>query len=127
MTSKSHDGSHAHQRRDQPESLLEWLYARGEQTLAQVVEDLARNKALTDTVARTIKRASKAKHQLDQNVQTVLGLLNLPSMADYKRLLTKIETVQGSLINVNMKLDRILAALAEKPERKRPAHRGDDE
>jgi hypothetical protein len=45
----------------------------------------------------------------DRNMQTVLGLLNLPSRADYRKLATKIEALQGSLVNLNIKLDRMLA------------------
>jgi hypothetical protein len=34
----------------------------------------------------------------------------LPSKSDYKKLATKIEALQGSLVNLSIKLDRILAA-----------------
>ena len=36
--------------------------------------------------------------------------MNLPSRANYNKLLVKIEHLQGSLVNLNMKLDRLLAA-----------------
>jgi hypothetical protein len=45
-------------------------------------------------------------------------LLNLPSKADYNRLLAKIESLQGSLVNLNIKLDRLLAE-RERPKRRR--------
>jgi hypothetical protein len=45
---------------------------------------------------------------------------NLPSKDDYNKLLAKLETVQGSLVNVNMKLDRLLA---EQRKQKKPAPR----
>ncbi len=112
MTSKSPHGK---------DGLLGWLYDRGEETLAQVVEDLTRHRALSDTVTQAVKRAAKAKGQIDHNMQAMLGLLNVPSRADYQKLLIKVETLQGSLINVNMKLDRLLAAMAaaaEKPKRR---------
>ena len=100
----------------QNDSLLHWLVQTGEETLAQVVEELAGNRSLTDALTEAVRRASRTKGKVDKNMQTVLGLLNVPSRADYHRLLTKIETLQGSLLNVNMKLDRLLAA-TQKPKR----------
>jgi len=44
----------------------------------------------------------------------VLGLLNLPSRADVSRILTKLEVIQGSLLNLHAKVDRLVA------EQKRP-------
>ncbi len=97
-------------------SVLHWLYERGEERLAQAVQELAKNTALTSAVTKGIRRAAQTKGRMDQNMQTFLSLLNLPSRADYQKLLTKLETLQGSLINVNMKLDRLMAA-AEKRKR----------
>lgn len=97
----------------------QWLFEQGEERLGQLAEDLSRNKSLTDALGRTLKQAAQTKGQLDRNMQTVLALLNLPSKADYQKLLTKIETLQGSLINVNMKLDRLLAGGAKPAKRKR--------
>jgi hypothetical protein len=49
-------------------------------------------------------------------MQTLLGLLNLPSHADLARVVTKLEVIQGSLVNLNLKVDRLAAA---KPRRRR--------
>lgn len=100
---------------DQPNGLLQWLYERGEQTAGQVLTELSRNRSVRDGVAKTIRRAAQTKGQLDRNMDTLLSLLNVPSRADYAKLLTKIEALQGSLVNLNMKLDRLIAASAPKP------------
>ena len=98
--------------------LLQWLYEQGEERLAQAAEELSKNKGLTDAVAKGIRQAAQTKGRLDKNMQNVLSLLNVPSRADYQRLLTKVETLQGSLVNVNMKLDRLLAAKAKSVKKK---------
>ncbi len=49
------------------------------------------------------------KDKIDKNMTALLSLLNLPSRADYERLVTKIARLHGSLVNVNMKLDRLIA------------------
>ena len=100
----------------EPTGVLQWLYERGEQTAGQVLEDLFRNRSVTSGVAKTIRRAAQTKGQIDRNMQTLLSLLNVPSRADYHKLLTKIEALQGSILNLNMKLDRLLAASAAKPK-----------
>jgi len=92
-------------------TLLERLYERGEETLAEVAEELAGGRGLTESLAGAIRRAAGAKEQLDQSMQALLGLLSLPSRADYEQLLAKVQALQGSLVSVNMKLDRLLAAM----------------
>jgi ABC-type cobalamin transport system ATPase subunit len=104
MTNRSHG-------RDS--GVWQWLFDQGEDRLAQLAEELSKNKALTDALGRALKQAARTKGQFDRNMQTVLGLFNVPSKGDYQKLLTKIETLQGSLVNVNMKLDRVLATLAK--------------
>ncbi|HSP99719.1 MAG TPA: hypothetical protein VL049_21060, partial [Candidatus Dormibacteraeota bacterium] len=39
-----------------------------------------------------------------------LSVLNVPSRADFHRVLTKIEALQGSVVNLSMKVDRLIAA-----------------
>ncbi|MBI4518432.1 MAG: hypothetical protein HY699_21740 [Deltaproteobacteria bacterium] len=105
--------------RQQSEGLLQWLVDRGEHTVGQILDELFSHRG---GVAKTIDRAAKTKGQFDSSMQTVLSLLSLPSRADYAKLAAKLETLQGSLINLNMKLDRLLAASAAppKPARKPP-------
>jgi hypothetical protein len=98
-------------------NVLHRLFERGEQTLGQVVEDLLGRPGVTDGLTKMMQRAVKTKGRVDKNVELLLHLLNLPSRADYHRLLVKIEHLQGSLVNLNMKLDRLLAG--HEPERKR--------
>lgn len=51
----------------------------------------------------------ETKGRIDRNIQTVLGLLNLPSRADVNRIVSKLEVLQGSLTNLNLKVDKLLA------------------
>ena len=84
--------------------------------------------------ARALEAAlltTEAKGRVDRNMQTVLGLLNVPSRADMIRLGSKLEAIQGSLVNLNLKVDRLLST---RPRTRKPAGRkpppgtpGDDE
>jgi hypothetical protein len=98
-------------------TLFEKLYEVGEENLARFAEEVISNPAFSDTVDQTLRNAAEAKGKVDQNIAALLELLNLPSKADYDKLLAKVETVQGTLVNINMKLDRLLAAQEKKPNR----------
>ena len=99
-------------------NVLQWLYERGEETVGQVLQEIIGRPGVADGLAKMVQRAAKTKGQVDKNVETVLHLMNLPSRADYHKLLVKIEHLQGSLVNLNMKLDRLMAA-QERPKAKK--------
>ena len=100
-------------------TLLSWIVEMGETRLLQFAEELLANPKMAEAFSSALQSAAKTKGQVDKNMQMVLGLLNLPSKADYNRLLSKIESLQGSLVNLNIKLDRLLAD-RERPKRRRP-------
>ena len=85
------------------------LYEMGEAKLGQLAEELLSNPRVADAFAHTLRKAFETKGKVDKNLQTVLGLLNMPSRADVSRILTKLEAIQGSLVNLNLKVDRLLA------------------
>lgn len=97
-------------------TLFEKLYEVGEENLARFAQDVLSNPAFSDSMDQTLRNAAKTKEKVGQNIAALLALLNLPSKADYDTLLAQLETVQGSLVNVNMKLDRLLAAREKKPK-----------
>lgn len=98
----------------QEKTLFEKLYEVGEENLARMTEELLSNPAFSEAMGKTLRNAAETKGKVDENIAVLLGLLNLPSKADYDRLLAKVETVQGSLVNLNIKLDRLLAAQVQK-------------
>jgi hypothetical protein len=61
----------------------------------------------------------EAKGTVDRNIQTVLGLLNVPSRHDVTKLATKLEAIQGNLLNLNLKVDRLLSERAARHDRLR--------
>jgi hypothetical protein len=89
--------------------ILKRLYGLGEEKLARFAEELLSNPRVADAFSAALRKAFETKGRVDRNMQLVLGLLNLPSRADLTRLLTKIEAIQGSLVNLNLKVDRLLA------------------
>ncbi|MFN8644290.1 MAG: hypothetical protein U0802_22510 [Candidatus Binatia bacterium] len=112
--------------RSQAKTLVSSLLERGEEVLGVFLEELGGNQRVQQRLGRTLSRAADAKRAVDQNLQTVLAALNLPSRADYKKLMAKIEALEGGLVNLGMKLDRLLAqreASAPPPVRRPPKAR----
>jgi hypothetical protein len=110
--------------------ILKRLYEFGEATLARLAEELLSNPTVAAAFSQALGKAFEAKGRMDRNMQTLLALLNLPSRADVHRLVTKLEAVQGSLVNLNLKVDRLLAEGARRRDgarRRRPTPRPDDE
>jgi galactokinase/mevalonate kinase-like predicted kinase len=101
-------------------SLFEKLYEAGEEGFNRFLSELLSNPTVADVAKKALKNAAATKGKIDRGVDSFLFLFNLPSKDDYNKLLAKLETVQGSLVNVNMKLDRLLA---EQHKQKKPARR----
>jgi len=105
---------------DDQSSILQWLFERGEETLVPLVHELLGRRGASGSLAKMIEQAARTKGRLDRNAELLLHLLNLPTRADYERLALKIQHLQGSLINLNMKLDRLLAAAERRRRSPKP-------
>ncbi|GIW45526.1 MAG: hypothetical protein KatS3mg077_2808 [Candidatus Binatia bacterium] len=101
-------------------NVLDWLLSQGEATLNQVVEELLKRPAVSEQIGKVLQRAAKTKGQVDKNVETLLHLLNLPSRSDLEKLRHKLDALQGSLVNLNIKLDRLLAAQEQQAKKRTP-------
>ncbi|HZR79716.1 MAG TPA: hypothetical protein VFD92_01370 [Candidatus Binatia bacterium] len=114
--------------RKESETLWQRLVGAGEERLGQLAEDVLANQKVTEALASALRRAAQTKGKVDRNLQLFLGALNLPTRQDFNRLTSKVEALQGSLVNLNIKLDRLLASLEPKkrpPARRAPKSRAD--
>ncbi len=87
-------------------SLFERLYEAGEEQVSRFAKEAASHPSFSAVLEKALRNAMETKGKVDKNVE--------------HKLLAKVETLQGSLVNLNIKLDRLIAAL-EKP--KKPARR----
>lgn len=95
--------------RKQPDSLWQRLVGAGEERLGQFAEEILSSPHVTEALAAALRRAAQTKGQVDRNMQALLTALNLPTRTDLARVVNKVEALQGSLVNINIKLDRLLA------------------
>jgi hypothetical protein len=89
------------------------------QRVTRLAEQLLASPRFAQAVALAVQKGLETKGHIDRNLETLLGLLNLPSRADVKRLSTKLDAIQGSLVNLNLKLDRLLERRSPRRRRAR--------
>jgi hypothetical protein len=89
--------------------------------MARFAKEALSYPTVSEFLKQALRNASSTKGKIDKSMDTVLALLNLPSKEDYNRLLAKVETLQGSLVNLNIKLDRLLAE--QKKGKKNPSRK----
>jgi hypothetical protein len=92
-------------------NFFEKLYEMGEEHFSRFAQEVISHPSFSTIMEKALRNAMATKGKVDKNVDQLLHLLNLPSKSDYNKLLTKVETLQGSLVNLNIKIDRLLASL----------------
>lgn len=107
---------------DDARSALRELIDRSEEVVNVFVEELTGSSSLRQELGRTLERANLARKTVDRNLEAVLSALNLPTRRDYQRLVEEIHALQGSIVNLNMKIDRLLAASTRSVTSPRPAY-----
>ena len=100
-------------------AVFTWLYSLAGQGIARLFEVLFADHRLTGAIARGARKVTESGGHVERGMHGLLSVLNIPSKADYNRLLSKVEVLQGSLVNLNIKVDRLLAA-RERPRREPP-------
>src|ERR1700730_7999257 len=108
-------------RRD-AESIISKLRQVGEEGLGSVMGELMANQRMRKGLGRAGERLMANKHVFDRNVETVLDFVNIPSKRDVRELKARLDTLSSQLVNLSMKIDRMLAAgETSAPRQARPA------
>ena len=81
-----------------------------EEGLGSVMGELMANERMRKGLGRAGERLMANKHVFDRNVETVLDFVNIPSKRDIRELKSRLDTLSSQLVNLSMKIDRMLAA-----------------
>ena len=100
---------------DELRSAVGGILERGEEVVGVFLDELLENLHVRDEISKTVRRAAGARKRVEGNIESILTLLSVPTRSDYKHLLRRIDELQGSLVNINVKLDRLLAERAAPP------------
>lgn len=110
-------------RRD-AENIISKLRQMSEEGLGTVMNELMSNERMRRRFGKAGERLMANKHVFDRNVETVLDFVNLPSKRDVRELKSRLDTLSSQLVNLSIKIDRMLAADGEKtPPKPRPVRR----
>ncbi len=107
-------------------AVLTWVRGIGRPGLARLFGVLFDSEPSTGAVSKGSWKDMEAAGTIERSMNWLLSILNLPSKTDYNRLLAKVEVLQGSLMNLNIKVDRLLAA-RDRPRREPPDGQGGTE
>lgn len=102
-------------RRD-AENLISKLRQMSEEGIATFFNEVMGNDRLRHGLGRAGERFMANKQIFDRNIETVLDFVNIPSKKDVRDLKARLDHLSSQLLNLNIKLDRILA----KEEGQRP-------
>jgi len=94
--------------------------------LSRLADELLANSIFSQVLRAAVRTAIETKGMFDRNVEAALALVNLPSRGELLRLQTKLEVIHGSLVNLNIKMDRLLAAQGGGDPGARSVRRGTD-
>ncbi len=92
------------------ESLIAKLRQMSEEGAASFFSELMGNDRLRRGLGKAGERLLGNKQVFDRNVETILDFVNIPSKRDVRELKTRLDHLNGQLVNLSMKIDRMLAA-----------------
>ncbi|SRR5579875_2428244 len=81
----------------------------GEEAVNTILDELKINRSLRNRVERAGEQLKANKALLDKNIEFLLDLMNLPSKREVRELRERVDRLTGQIVNLNLKLDRLLA------------------
>ena len=107
-------------RRD-TDSLMSKLRQMSEEGVASFFSEVMANDGLRRRLGRAGESFFSNKQSFDRNIETILDFVNIPSKRDVRELKARLEHLNGQLVNLSIKIDRMLA---ERPAKSAPPANG---
>jgi len=95
--------------RGEADSLIERLRQMSEEGVSSFLNELMANEAWRRRLGHAGERFLANKQSFDRNVETILDFVNIPSKRDVRELKMRLDHLNGQLVNLSMKIDRMLA------------------
>ncbi len=111
--------------RGDAEKLVSMLRRMSEEGVASFFGEVMNNAALRRALGRAGERFLDNKGRFDRSVETLLDFVNIPSKRDIRELKARLDHLNGQLLNLNIKLDRLMSesGKAARPRPRRPARK----
>jgi polyhydroxyalkanoate synthesis regulator phasin len=108
---------------DDAAGLLSKLKQMSEEGLASFFNDVMSNQRTRKALGRAGERFLANKKLFDSNMETFLDFVNIPSKRDVRELKARLDHLNGQLLNLSIKLDRLLAQKPPSAPSTKPAAR----
>ncbi len=99
--------------RRETESIMSKLRSMSEDGIASLMAEFAGNEKLRKQFGRAGERLMANKQSFDRNLETMLDFVNIPSKRDIRDLKSRLDTLSSQLVNLSIKVDRMLAGKAD--------------
>ncbi|MFI5351953.1 MAG: hypothetical protein ACHQZS_03245 [Candidatus Binatales bacterium] len=95
---------------DETESLFSKLKQMSEEGLTGFFAEVMSNERARRALGRAGERFMANKKSFDRNMETFLDFVSIPSKRDVRELKSRLDHLNGQLVNLSIKLDRMLAS-----------------
>jgi polyhydroxyalkanoate synthesis regulator phasin len=109
--------------RREAENLIAKLRQMSEEGAASFFSEVMANEGLRRRLGRAGERFLANKQSFDRNIETILDFVNIPSKRDVRELKARLDHLNSQLVNLSMKLDRMLAQREGPPAKPRGARK----
>jgi hypothetical protein len=91
------------------ESLMGKLRQLSEDGATSFFSEVMASERLRKGLGRAGERFLSNKESFDTNVESILDFVNIPSKRDVRELKSRLDTLSTQLVNLSMKVDRMMA------------------
>jgi polyhydroxyalkanoate synthesis regulator phasin len=91
------------------ESLFSKIKQMSEEGLTSFFSEAMSNERARRALGRAGEKFLANKKTFDRNMETFLDFVNIPSKRDVRELKARLDHLNGQLLNLSIKLDRLLA------------------
>jgi len=115
-------------------SFVEQMKSLGEEKVGQLAAKLLSNQKFVQGMQLVVSNSLEAKETLDRRVQVILGALGVPTAADHREIVERLEALERDLDEARDRNEALAADLAamktaalrstaakKKPAKKKPA------
>jgi polyhydroxyalkanoate synthesis regulator phasin len=102
-------------KRGDAESLMSKLRQMSEEGAASFFKEAMANDGLRRALGRAGESFLNNKQSFDRNIETILDFVSIPSKRDVRELKARLDHLNGQLVNLSIKIDRMLAETQTKP------------
>jgi len=86
---------------------VQQVKAMGEEKVGQLAAKLLSNQKFVQGIQLIVSNGLEAKETVDKNVQLVMGALGMPTAADFRESVEKLESIERDLEELRDRVERL--------------------